>query len=121
MDELEDYGEEEEHLLRAKFADELPLKAAHLGFDMNELVHIDEAGKHLIESALDALHNSMLELVETDLRSDRARDLQVTARGAKLMIDCVLEALEHGRAAAFMIADNELEREEARNARREDP
>lgn len=102
----------EEQLLRFQYENELPLKAANLGFDIHRLVHEVPAGKHLIETAIDQIHNSMIELLDADLASPEARELQVQGRAAKLMIDIVIQTLENGRDAALRLADEQLAEDE---------
>lgn len=101
-DELSD---DEQQLLRFRQEHELPLKAANLGFDMDQLVHIDPAGKHLIQSAIDRMHVCLVMLIDSDLQSAEARGLQVEAKSCRLLIENVIETLENGRSAAFALAD----------------
>ncbi len=105
----EDTGEElspeEERLLRFQQENHLQLRAANLGFDMDALVHVDGAGKHLIQTAIDRIHVSMMMLLDADLSSAEARQLQIEGKAAKLMVDIVIETLENGRTAALAIAD----------------
>lgn len=107
----EELSPEEAQLLRFQFENSIPLKAAHLGFDIDRLVHEVPAGRHLIETAIDQVHNSMIELLDADLASPEARDLQVRGRAAKLMIDIVINTLESGRNAALQVADEQLAEE----------
>lgn len=111
--EDEAYSDEEARLLRFEFENRLPLQAANLGFDMHSLVHVDGAGKHLIEAAIDRIHVNMILLIDADLASAQAKNLQIEARAAKLVVDTVIEALENGRQAAFELEDISTEVEES--------
>lgn len=106
-----EYSPEEERLMRFRYENQLTFDLANLGIDMNEL-QVGEAGKELIQAAIDTMHNSMLELIETDLSLPRARDLQVQARAGKLLVDQVMAVLEKGKAAVFQLADLEEDEHE---------
>ena len=100
----DDLSPDEQQVLRFQYENALQLKAANLGFDMDRFQR-NPVGRHLLESAIDVIHNSMLALIDIDLSTIEARRLQTEARAAKLLIDTVLVALDGGRDAAFKLAD----------------
>lgn len=111
--EVDEFGEEltpeEAQIMRFQYTHSLELKAMDLGFDMDNLVHVTPAGKHLIQTGIDTIHLAMMQLMEIDLNTPEAVSLQIEARAAKLMIDTVINTLENGRNAALQLADEEME------------
>ena len=95
--------------LQLRHAQPDPLKVLRIGADVEHFANHDPGGRHLVQQALDTTYECAIALLEADLSSERARDLQIRGLASKKLVDDILLALEDGNNAAQDIAQSENE------------